>query len=43
MQSTSTKCGAGCETFLGVAHYWINAQDAYVLTLIGLTEWDFLG
>lgn len=27
--------------FLRIAHYWISAQDAYVLTLIGLTEWDF--
>lgn len=28
---------------LRIAYYWISAQDAYVLTLIGLTEWDFLG
>lgn len=28
--------------FLGIAHYWISAQDAYVLTLIGLTQLDFL-
>lgn len=28
--------------FLHVALYWISAQDAYVLILIGLTEWDFL-
>ena len=26
-----------------VPYYWISAEDAYVLTLIGLTDWDFLG